>query len=92
MLWIFGLPIMCGSNKKKRLWGCARLFQPMYAWANMGHPSRGRGLFCKVVTFHPLYAAGAGRSMSFGGVSEATDLGCTGKRNCIGEDIICLNT
>jgi hypothetical protein len=20
--------------------GCARLFRPMYAWANMGHPAR----------------------------------------------------
>jgi hypothetical protein len=24
---------------KKRLWGCAHLFRPMYAGANMGHPS-----------------------------------------------------
>jgi hypothetical protein len=48
-------------------------------------PTRGRVL-------NLLYAAGAGRSMSFGGVSDATGLPCTGKRNCNGDEIICLNT
>jgi hypothetical protein len=39
-----------------------------------------------------FYAAGAGRSISSAGPSEAAGFGCTGKRNCNGDDTICLNT
>jgi hypothetical protein len=35
-------------------WGCARLFRPMYAGANMGHPSREEGSVFAPTTATPM--------------------------------------